>query len=103
MTMTEYETSKLIIKSFSKEYGEGWGKSLTTILNENLLSFVTFDGDDLFNIVFDKNVNELYGDADLIEESMIKPLKVKLASILDEQKRVWLWSLMFLLKSMQIF
>lgn len=87
MVTPEYEISKLIIKSFASEYGEGWGKSLTIILNENLLSFVTFDGDDLFNIVFDKNVNELYGDTDLIEESMINQLKVKLARIIDEHSK----------------
>lgn len=87
MVTLEYEISKMIIKSFAKEYGEGWGKSLTMILNENLLSFVVFDGDDLFNIVFDKNVNELYGDADLIDESMIKPLKVKLATIINEHSK----------------
>lgn len=83
----EYKISKLIIKSFTKENRKGWGESLTTVLNENLLSFVTFNGDDLYNIVFDKNANELYGDTYLLEESMINQLKVKLATIINEHSK----------------
>lgn len=84
----EYEISKLIIKSFIKEGQTGWGKISTNILNENLLSFVAFDGDDLINIVFDKNKNELLGeDVCLIDENKTNALKVKLATIINEHSK----------------
>lgn len=89
MVMTEYEISKLIIKSFIKEGQTGWGKISTNILNENLLSFVAFDGDDLINIVFDKNKNELLGeDVGLIDENKTNALKVRLASIIDDYSKM---------------
>lgn len=84
--MTEYEISKLIIQSFIKEGQTGWGKISTNILNENLLSFVAFDGDDLFNIVFDKSNNELLGeDVGLIDENKINSLKSSLIEVMNQQ------------------
>lgn len=79
----EEKVKELFLNSFFKECQSGWWKNLI-ILNENVLSFVIYDGDDLCNIIFDKSKNELIGDTDLIDESKINSLKSNLIEIIDQ-------------------
>lgn len=75
MIINEYEVTQLFFNAFKTSYKDWYGKKSAMMLNENLLSFITFDGDEYVNIVFDKSSNELLGDLSVLDESKINSLK----------------------------
>lgn len=82
----EMKVKELFLNSFLRECQPGWDKILIIILNENLLSFVAFDGDDLVNIVFDKSKKELLGeDLCLIDKNNLNSLKSNLIEVMNQQ------------------
>lgn len=78
MIINEYEVTQLFFNAFITSYKDWYGKKSAMMLNENLLSFITFDGDEYVNIVFDKSTNELLGDIDMLDEDEIDSLKATL-------------------------
>lgn len=75
MIINEYEVTQVFFNAFKTSYKGWYGKKSAIMLNENLVCFTTFDGDDFVNLVFDKSSNELLGDIDVLDENKIDSVK----------------------------
>lgn len=85
----EKRVKELFFNAFRSEdkYGWGRGKSSIDISHENLLVFMAFDGDDLYDIIFDKSKNEFFGDFWLLDKNKINALKSNLIQVIDQHKK----------------